>query len=289
MTRHFFIAFLFISFSCFGQTATDSIPKQSDSIPKFWNITGKVTFLFNQSAFSNWTAGGDNAISGNLTLNYDLNYKDGNWKWDNKIISSYGSSYISKDGYRKTNDRFDYNSTLAYKSIGNWYGSFYANLITQFSRGFDYSKEPKELVSGVFSPTYLSFGPGFLWRKSEDMRVNIAPATSKFTFVGQKLSGNYGVPEGKRSLYELGFNLSGFFKFKIYDDVTMENIINIYSDYLNKPKNIDVNYQANFAVSINKYLSTNITLHLIADDNASSRIQFREIFGLGINYIFHKR
>jgi hypothetical protein len=39
-------------------------------------------------------------------------------------------------------------------------------------------------------------------------------------------------------------------------------------------------------MQINKYLSTNLNLHMIVDDNASSAVQFKQLFGLGVNYIF---
>ena len=83
--------------------------------------------------------------------------------------------------------------------------------------------------------------------------------------------------------------MSGYFKFKVLKDVTVENIIALYSDYIDKPQNIDINNQSNFQVEINKYLSMNLTLHLISDTNASSRVQFRQLFGLGVNYTFQKK
>ena len=73
------------------------------------------------------------------------------------------------------------------------------------------------------------------------------------------------------------------------NDVTMENILAVYSDYLNVPKNFDIDYQLNFFVKINEYLSMNLGFHTIIDDNASSKVQFKEVFGLGINYLFHQK
>uniref|UniRef100_UPI00366EF3CF hypothetical protein n=1 Tax=Plantactinospora endophytica TaxID=673535 RepID=UPI00366EF3CF len=35
--------------------------------PKKWTVVGKYTFLFNQSSFSNWAAGGNNTVAGNMT------------------------------------------------------------------------------------------------------------------------------------------------------------------------------------------------------------------------------
>ena len=311
------IGLILFSYSCFSQqeinsiSKTDSIEKarlvekisvlqgkldsinkkeaqEKEKIIKDWSVEGRTTFLFNQTSFSNWTAGGENNVAGTIGMNYDFNYKNEKWKWDNKIIASYGATYIKSQGYRKTDDRFEYNSILALNTVEDWYFSFFSNFISQFSRGFDYSQNPKVEVSSVFSPAYLSFGPGILWRKSEDIRVNIAPATSRFIFVSKPFSGMYGVPEGKRSIFGIGLNISAFLKFKLMDDVTMENIIALYSDYLDNPQNIDINHQANFRVAINKYLSMNLTIHLISDSNASKRIQFRQLFGLGVNYTFHK-
>lgn len=262
--------------------------KKKNEVPKVWSVNGRMTFLFNQSSFTNWSAGGNNTVSGALGVNYDFNYVKGKWKWDNKIISSYGSSHISGQGYRKTDDRFEYNSVLGYKAGGYWYFSFFNNFISQFSKGFDYSKDPKLLVSNVLSPAYLSFAPGILWRKSEDLRINIAPGTARFTFVSDEFAGQYGTDPGKTSNFSMGFNLSGYLKFKLMKDLTMENIIALYADYLDNPQNVDVNYQMNLYVSLNKYLSMNLTLHTISDTNASSRIQFRELFGVGVNYTFHK-
>ena len=262
--------------------------KKKDSIPK-WKLVGKFTFLFNQSSFSNWVSGGENTIAGNININYDFNYKKNNWNWDNKIITSYGLSHISDKGYRKTTDEFEFNSLLGLKSKGYWFFSFFGNLRTQYTTGYDYSKTPKQAVSDFLSPAYLSFGPGLLWKKSDDLRINIAPATSRFTFVSKQFSGQYGVDVGKRHNFSLGFNLSSYMKFKIMENVTMENIIALYSDYLENPENVDINYQMNFLMDINKYLSMNITFHAIYDDNASSKIQFREVFGLGVRYTFQNK
>lgn len=277
----------------------DSLQKHIDSIKKIeeaekklhvkkWSGGGRFTFLLNQSAYSNWISGGENAIAANIVVNYDFNYKKNDWKWDNKIITSYGSSYLEGQGYRKTDDRFEYNSVLAYNTGKSWYFSFFSNFITQYTRGFDYSSEPRRPVSTTFSPAYWSYGPGMFWRKNENYRINIAPATSRFTFVSKAFSGQYGVEEGRTSVYGLGFNLSGFIKYKIIDNLTMENIVQIYSDYLDNPENVDINYQTNFLYNFNKYLSMNITLHIIIDDNAGKTFQFRQLFGLGFNYNFHK-
>ena len=273
----------------FAQTETKKDSVAADSVPKKWTVNGKITFLVNQSSFSNWAAGGVDNIAGNLGLNYDFNYKNGNWNWDNKVIATYGLSYIDEQGVRKTDDRFEYNTLLGLKAAKYWNFSFLSNFKTQHNSGYDYNQEPKVKVSDFFAPAYWNFGPGMLWKKSDKQYVNIAPASARFTFVTREFSGKYGVKEGKTSVFGLGFNLSAYFKNKIGKNVELENILAMYSDYLENPEKVDIDYRVNLFVKINEYLSTNLGLHTIVDENASAKVQFKQIFGLGLNYVFHKK
>ena len=69
-------------------------------------------------------------------------------------------------------------------------------------------------------------------------------------------------------------------------NVSIKNRLNIYSNYLDNPQNIDVNYQINVIMKINKYMSVNVALQAIYDDNSIQAVHVREVFGLGVNYGF---
>lgn len=280
------ILLLLITSVAFAQQKKKRIKK--DSIPK-WKVHGRLNFVFNQASFSNWVAGGQDNIAGNININYDFNYNNGKWNWDNKIISNYGMSHFSDKGARKTNDRFEYNSLLGLKSEGCWFFSFFTNFITQYTKGYNYTEEPKIVVSNFFSPAYLSFGPGFLWKKSDDFRFNIAPATVRYTFVNDAFSGKFGVQEGENSAISFGLNFSSYYKFEVMDNISIENILAVYSDYLNQPENLDIEYQVNMSFKVNKFINMSVTFHTIIDSNASKKVQFREEFGLGVLYSFHKK
>ena len=275
----FFFTFL-LSISVYGQEKTEIEDTRA------WKKNGTISFLVNQSSFSNWIAGGDNTVSGNLGVNYNFNYTTENFTWDNKVIFAYGLNNVKGNGTRKTDDKFEFNSLIGKKLKGNWSYSLFLNFKTPFTDGFDYSQTPKVKTSGLLAPGYLSFGPGMLWKKSDNFKINLAPVTSKITLVSDEFSGKYGTDAGKNTRYEFGFNASVFYKTTVMENVTMENSINFYANYLEKPQNFDIDYQLNFVMQINKYLSTNLSLHTIVDDNASSKVQFKEIFGLGVNYQF---
>ncbi|PCI06258.1 MAG: hypothetical protein COB81_01300 [Flavobacteriaceae bacterium] len=265
-----------------------------------WKKGGNVSFLFNQSSFSKWTTGGENNISATLGINYDFNYTKGNNTWDNKIIASYGLTKTANSEFeKKTDDRFEFNSLYGKKASGYWYYSAFVNLKTQFSKGYTYGKDTagKEIrneFTNLLSPGYLTFGPGMLWKKNDNLKFNIAPLTSKITFIDKDLRANlgvlddnyFGVDPGKSSRYELGFNASGYYKLKLMNNVSMENILTLYTNYLEEAKNIDLDYTMNLVMTINKYLSANLTFQTVYDDNAYRGFQTREVFGIGVNYGF---
>ena len=114
--------------------------KPKDAKP--WKTDGKFTFLFNQSAFSNWAAGGDNTLAGNIKVNYNFNYKKNNFIWNNKIVASYGlTKNSSTDFPKKTADGVMFNSLFGFDADGYWFYSILVNFKTQFSKGYKYSKD----------------------------------------------------------------------------------------------------------------------------------------------------
>ena len=66
----------------------------------------------------------------------------------------------------------------------------------------------------------------------------------------------------------------------------MENILNLYANYLEDPQNVDLDYQLNIVMKINKYLTTNFAFQTLYDDNAFRGFQTRQVIGLGFTYGF---
>ena len=268
--------------SIYSQEVTQESPPVSP-----WKKVGTFSFLVNQSSFDNWIAGGVSNISGAIGVNYDFNYSKANWSWDNKIIVAFGITKIKALDIQKSNDRLEWNSVLGKKAKGIWNYSLFLNFKTQFTD--DLNSETKG-PTRILSPGYLQVGPGILWKKSDDLKVNIAAATSKLIVVDKELTlpddAYFGVEEGNSVRYELGASIGAYYKFTLMENITMENILNMYSDYLEDPQNVDFDYTINIVMGINKYFSTNLAFQAIYDDNAFQGLQTRQMIGLGINYSF---
>lgn len=293
----------------FALMAQDS---QKDTIPNGWTRAGNLSLLFNQAAFNHeWTGGGTSNYSGNLSLTYDFNYKYNQISWNNRLTGEYGLTKNKDDKYsRKTNDRLELNSILGRQiNHTNWYTSLFLNFKTQFAKGYEFNKDLNQDDAGYrlekthfFSPANLQIGPGILWKKNDNLYVNISPATAKFIFVDKQFTAvdnsvlgaldaynenkYYGVDANESSRFEFGASLSAYAKFNIMANISAENILNLYSNYLEDPKNVDIDYTFNLVMKVNKYISSNITFQAIYDDNAVKGFQIRETLGVGVTYGF---
>ena len=252
-----------------------------------WTKKGIITFLVNQSSFENWIAGGISNVSGALGLNYDFNYQKNDWTWENKLIANFGLTKIKDQDIQKSSDLLEWNSVVGKKAKGYWYYSAFLNFKTQFAD--DLNKDTKGPTK-FLSPGYVQFGPGMLWKKSDNLKVNIAPATSRLITVDKDLTepdkAYFGVEEGKSTRYELGASVGAYYKLDLMKNISMENILNLYSNYLEDPQNVDLDYTMNLVMNVNDFISANLSYQTIYDDNAFKGLQTRQVFGIGINYNF---
>ncbi|MEA1873516.1 MAG: hypothetical protein U9N51_03675 [Bacteroidota bacterium] len=82
-------------------------------------------------------------------------------------------------------------------------------------------------------------------------------------------------------------------------NVNFQTKLDLFSNYLNNPENIDVAWDVLLAMKVNEFLIATITTNLIYDDDIDiafeqedglvimrPAVQFKEIFGLGLSYSF---
>jgi hypothetical protein len=292
------ILFLIIFFNLINLHAQKEIKK--DSLETNWNLSGKFTFLGNQSSYSYWTAGGQTSVSGTIKIDYDFNYDKDGWNWDTKLITAYGLNSIGGSKFlKKTDDKLEINSLFGKKFtnnlIGNWSYSSFINFKTQWTKGYRFRKnsqgeEERTELTRFFSPAYLQVGVGLYWKKNKDFWINMAPLTGRLIIVNRYFTNNlednkryFGVKKGKNSRFELGASIRSFFKFELVENVFVTNRISLYSDYLDNPANIDLDYTINTVMKVNKYLTTNLIIQFIYDHNSVKRLQVREVMGIGIS------
>ena len=97
---------------------------------------------------------------------------------------------------------------------------------------------------------------------------------------------SFGVKKGATSRFELGSSIRAYYKVEFLENVFVTNRISLYSDYLENPENIDLDYTINTSLKVNKYLTTDLILQFIYDNNAVKRLQVRQVMGIGLSLNF---
>lgn len=201
---------------------------------------------------------------------------------------------------KKTEDKIDLSSKYGYKIThdAKWYYSALLNFRTQFANGYNYP-DTENKISTLFAPAYLTLSVGVDYKPNDKFSLFIAPLASKLTFVtDEELSnaGAFGVDPGKKFRAELGGNIKAEAKFPIVKNVDGYTAVNLFSNYLHEPQNIDVNWDLRINMKINKFLSANIITNMIYDHdiqvpiddqgNTGRRVQWKELFGAGLSFKF---
>lgn len=282
----------------------------------YWIKKNMIGFDLNQISFVNWNAGGNTSISGLAKGNFVRKYERGHTKWLSELIVKYGVNKQDGVELRKTDDELQFNSTFGHRtdSLSNWFYSAKFNFKTQFSNGYAYPNTDLA-ISKPLAPAYTFLGVGAEYaNKEEHYIVYLSPLTLKNTMVLDSRLANQGafgvrkarydeegnmISKGEQFRIEAGILITAQHKEEVWKNITMENRLSLYSDYLNNFGNIDIDWQLSLNLIVNEYVRANIGVHLIYDDDIKAkkdingvqteigpRIQLKQMIGVGLVYNF---
>ena len=298
MNKYFTLLTFFVlsALSAICQTANDTI----------WKKGLFVSANINQVSFSNWAAGGENSVAINGFLNSYANYKKDNVIWDNNLDLSYGLNQIGDEDLKKNEDRIEYTGKLGYAvhNSKKWYYTALLNIKTQFTNGYDYTNEDPIVISRFAAPAFTVFSLGIDYKPSEHLSACLSPISNKNTFVLDDVLSNqgaYGVDSGKTIRSEMGAYLNVRYKQEVIENITLTSQLDLFSNYLEDPQNVDLNFTLMLVMKVNKYITANFSTQFIYDYNTpisvyegsgsqkklvgvGPRLQSKQVFGVGLGY-----
>ena len=291
------IVLLFIPIVTYSTEKADSL--------KSWNFGGLAALNFSQVSLTNWAAGGRSSTSGVALFNVFGNYKKDNLSWENNLDMGYGLLKEQNNDAVKSNDKFDFNSKFGLKKSETLFYSTLFNFKTQFAPGYKYPKQTDAVpISRFLAPGYLTLSIGIDYKPNKIVSLFVSPLTGKMTIVNDQYlsdTGAFGVDPGKMIRMEVGSFAKLELKTEMMKNVSLDTKIDLFSNYLHNPENIDVNWDLLINMKINDYLSANLITNLIYDDDIKiavdknndgilesngPRVQFKEMFGLGLSLKF---
>jgi len=291
-----FLSSLFLLFIPFLGHAQNA---EGDSI-KNWKKGGDFSFTFSQVSLNNWSAGGQNSVSGNIQLNTFANYAKDKNAWDNTFQVGYGLTQQGSDNLIKSDDRVLISSKYGYKASKRWFYSALLDFKTQMTTGYQDPPTNSKIISELFSPAYLMFSLGMDYKPNDNFSLYLSPATGKTTFVlddSLSFHGAYGVDPGEKSRTEFGAMLKSVYKKEnIVKNVDFYSRLDLFSNLTENPQYIDVDWEVRLNMKINKFLTAVASLNLLYDndikyidsngDEHGARVQTKQLLGFGLNYKF---
>lgn len=298
-------------------TSVDTTSVVNEKIT-YWKKVNKVGLNLSEVAFVNWNSGGNNSFSALLHAALGRRYKKELLNWNSTLSVKYGFNAQEGRELRKTEDNLEINSNFGYRrdSVSNFYYSAKFSFNTQFSYGYRYPNTENP-ISKFMAPGYAFLGVGTEYSSpTEDLTVYVSPVTEKSTFVLDQQLANEGmfgvtpaikdeegniIQEGEKVRTEFGFLVSSGFTKEIFENIGLNNQLRLYSDYLNKFGNIDVDWELNLDLRVNEYVKANIGSHLKYDDDVKfkedrdgdgeleqrgARVQWKQLLGVGLIYEF---
>ncbi|MDH5603255.1 MAG: DUF3078 domain-containing protein [Cyclobacteriaceae bacterium] len=281
-----------------------------------WKKGGTITTNFSQVSLTNWASGGQNSLALNGLLSLFGHYKKGKGNWENYLDIAYGTiRQGKKSNWWKSDDKIDFTSKYGRRATGDWYLAGVLNFKTQMADGFNYPNDSL-VISKLMAPGYLLGALGMDYKPNDKFTMFFAPLTSKTTFVSDRElanAGNFGVTPavydtagnvitpGKNVRGEFGGYIRIFYKRDIVENITLQTKLDLFSNYLHNPQNIDVNWETLISMKVNKYISATLSTHLLYDDDIDiafdsnndgvkdkkgPRTQFKEALGVGFSYKF---
>lgn len=282
-------------------------------MPKYWTVTSLFGLNASQTSFVNWAAGGRNNIAVLSFVDFSAVYQKKKIKWASDVKLALGGMYYTdstgkKQGLQKTDDRIDISTSFGFEFKKHWFLTAIGGFRTQFLDGFSFPNDSVP-ISRFMAPGYANFSLGIEYAPVDYFNAYLSPIASKMTFVNDQRLANAGAFGVRAAEYDLSTGdllkggarfrneIGAYFRLKfqkeLVKNIEMKTRLELFSNYVENPQNIDVNFENIFTFKIYKWFSASLQWNLIYDDDiqirdskgrTGPRTQFKSVLGLGISY-----
>jgi len=280
-------------------------------IPDYWDYDFSSSFSLSQIFLSYWSKGGESSLTSMMDIFGQAKYNNAAAKseWTSNGRLKYGFIIAEEYGLRTNNDQLELNSQYnrIIREKVDFSAVFYMK--NQIARGYKYPND-SVVVSKFLNPASITVGLGLEYKPFKKTSLNLSPLSYKNTFVLDTAHIDqtaHGIAANKRALQELGTQLVIKNEVNILDGLKISNSMRLFSSYLNKPQNVDVDWEVNLDRKINWYFTVRLNLHMVYDHDIkfpvldennqpiklpdgstkkSPHMQFKEFLGLALLFRF---
>ncbi len=260
--------------------------RKSSGLENGWTPRVVSGILMTQSSYTNWNSGGENSLAWTLTNDDLLVYKQDALQWSSELNLAFGQTRVGDQRYRKTEDRFEFESTVS-KKLRKFIRPFISAFMqTQLAPGYKYrtdkdtDQEIREQISGFWDPAFLyqSVGLSAAPMKGFEVRLGLAAKETVTRRFNSYTDGNwYNVQSGMELVSE--------FNRKILKDTRLKSNLRLFSSF-RKFEEVQMVWDTRLSLKFNRFFSANVRTYLVYEPDVSLSLQIKEILGIGVEYSF---
>lgn len=254
-----------------------------------WTQTWVANLNGSQASYNNWSEGGVNTISATASTVFTKMYRKDQYTFGFRTNLRYGQSRI--DGRtRKSDDLISVRLRTTYDlqedSKLAAYGAI--QFRTQFADGFDYEAKMNpaggdSLISGFFSPAYLTEGAGFEYNANSNLQLEAGLAL-KQTFISDgDLAPNYGLPQGDTFRSEGGLTTGISFQAPVAENIQYSSNLETFTSFTDPVSETDVFWSNELVGQVNSLISASFQFEMRYDDDFSSEVQIKQVLSAGLS------
>ena len=290
--------------------AKNQIGDKTADTTKLWVLSGLYSATITQTSLTNWASGGTSNVTVNGLVRQMAVMTKNKWVWNNLLEMNLGYNFQEPTNF-KTDDKLEFTSRLDREfKDPNWRLSLFGNFRTQFFDG--YAKiEDSVRTSTFMAPGYLTYGIGVTNTSIPGLSIYFSPVQIKQTFVlddslfarstffDNTIKNVNSLSNGGMRT-ELGAYFDAFYKKAFNENFELNSRLSLFSNYLDRPQNIDVNWESILLLKVYKNIAVSLQLQLIYDHDVNVRnatgtnpetfnapgTQFKQILGVGVAYSY---
>ena len=261
-----------------------SFAKEDSTQVNTWVPTAVAGLNVSQLALSNWTQGGENALTWTLTGNLGLKYVSEGWTFRNGFKVDYGRSKLGGNDFQ-TNDNNFYLESVLSRNIGWKVDPYISNIIrTTVAPGYSYATQTPQEIANFFDPGYVTQSMGFAYQRLKGFSTMLGIAVqevfaNKFT----QYTDDPTTTKIESFKFETGLQSVTTGKFVLADNLLMTSSLTLFTRF--KSMDVwDVRWDNVIVAKVNNWLNVNFSYLLVYQKDQSPTTQMKEGLQLGIVY-----
>jgi len=274
-----------LSNACSPDTvAADSLKKSAAIWKK--KLTGTITM--SQTSFTNWAKGGQNSITWNMRLTGDAaKSTSGRWGYKFSSVMVWGQTKQENEPVRNTMDKIDLDASFSFRINKYINPEIGLGILTQFSKGYDYKKNPPVPKSKFFDPAFVtqSLGGTVKIHSFFSSRLGIGlkqTITDEFT----QYSNNPKTAKVEKIKFESGIDShTQVLNAKILGTLIIRSKLHLFSSFEHLDV-IDMDWDTLLTAKVNSHVIITLNLLLKYDRDNIDKLQVKETTALGLSYNF---